>query len=102
MKKTACFALAALFAASAAAQESTRPHPADPKVGLPSPTYESALRDYRPYVNPQVRPWREANQEVGKSGGHAGHSRKDDAVDKSAAKPPAAGHGMHEHKGAHK
>ena len=100
MKRTACFALAALLAAGAAAQDSARPHPADPKAGGNARPYEPVLRDYRPYAEPETGRWREANQEAGRLGGHAGHTRKAAEAPKPADKAPAGGHGAHH--GGHK
>lgn len=95
MKKTVCFALAALLAASASAQQAAQPHPADPKAGGSMRPYESSLRDYRPYVEPEVGRWREANQDAGRLGGHAGHTRKETEAAKPAGKAPAKGHDHH-------
>jgi len=81
MHKTIAFALAACFAGSAVAQHQGRPDPADPGASAPAPAYESAFRGYRPYRHPDLARWREANDEVGRAGGHAGHL-------KSSTKPP--------------
>ena len=38
------------------------------------PAYRSALGEYRPYrLDEPLRPWKEANDEVGRLGGHMGH-----------------------------
>ena len=38
------------------------------------PVYRSALNGYRPYrTDEPLRPWRDANDEVGRLGGHMGH-----------------------------
>ena len=97
MLKTVCFTLSACIAGSAAAQSSARPDPADPKVVEPVRAYESAFRDYRPYVDPEVARWRESNEEMGRLGGHVGHLPKtSDAMAKPAAKAPAgSSHGGH-------
>ncbi len=34
----------------------------------------SAFADYRPLIDEPMRPWREANDEMGRLGGHVGHS----------------------------
>ncbi|MDW8468954.1 MAG: hypothetical protein RML56_08295 [Burkholderiales bacterium] len=73
MRRTIAFALAAAFAAGAAAREVARPHPADPAAGAKPPARTSAFEDYRPYSEPELARWREANDEVRRLGGHAGH-----------------------------
>ena len=95
MFKTACFTLAAAFAAGAAAQSTARPDPVDPKARVPVQPYESAFKDYRPYVDPKLARWRDSNQEMGRLGGHIGHVAKPSRVaDPPAAAPPAhGGHG---------
>ena len=38
------------------------------------PAYRSPLSEYRPYrVDEPLRPWKDANAEVGRLGGHMGH-----------------------------
>ena len=38
------------------------------------PVYHSPLSEYRPYrVDEPLRPWKDANDEVGRLGGHMGH-----------------------------
>lgn len=41
------------------------------------PAYVSAFTDYRAWREPALVPWRRANEEVGRLGGHAGHLRGD-------------------------
>ena len=90
MLKTVCFTLLAFFASSAAAQHLTRPDPADAKAAVTSRPYESAFKDYRPYVEPDIARWRETNEEMGRLGGHVGHVPKSsDVTAKPAPKPPA-------------
>ena len=97
MLRTICFALAACIAGSAAAQAPSRPDPADPKAAAPARPYESAFKDYRPYIDPDVARWREVNDEVGRLNGHLGHVPQQPGVGaKPVAKPPAqGGHGGH-------
>lgn len=90
MLKTICFLLAATITVGAAAQNAARPDPADSRAGIPALPYESALKDYRPFVEAEVARWREANAEVGRLGGHAGHlPREAGATAKSGAKQEA-------------
>ncbi len=97
MLKTACFLLAGILAGNAAAQSPARPDAADPKVAVPARPYESAFKDYRPYVDPDVALWRDSNVEVGRLGGHAGHLPRESGVTaKPGTKPPEPmGHGGH-------
>ena len=97
MHRTVSFVLAAAIVGSAAAQSGARPDPAEPKAAAPTPLYESAFRDYRPYVDPEIARWRDVNGNVGRLNGHVGHvSPAPGAAGKPAAKPPAQGsHGAH-------
>ena len=92
MRKRLLFCSLTLVGGIAAAQPTARPDPADPKAaGSPRP-YQSAFKDYRPYVEQEPGRWREANDEIGRLGGHPGHARKEaGALAKPAAKPHAHG-----------
>jgi|GEM_PF-2946932 len=74
MLKKTVFALAAAYAAGAAAQQAARPDPADPAAATKATVYEPALKDYRPYADPALARWREANEEVRRLGGHRGQA----------------------------
>ena len=71
--------------------------PVDPKAPAPAVVYESAFKDYRPYVDPEIARWREVNDEVGRLKGHVGHVPQQPASPvKPAAKSAApSGHGAH-------
>lgn len=97
MLKIFFFTLAACVASSVSAQNSTRPNPVDPKAAVPVLPYESAFKDYRPYVDPEIARWRESNREIGRLGGRVGHMPQ---ATGAAGEPPAnapvpAGHGGH-------
>lgn len=77
--------LAALAAGSAAAQSAARPDPADPAVRVPETAYRSAFEDYRRHDLSKQTPWREANDEVGRIGGHTGVLRDPSAQGKQAS-----------------
>lgn len=81
-------ALAAAWLPSAAAQQATRSHPADPAVRVPAPKYQSAFSGYRPLREEPVAPWREVNDEVARIGGHLGIVR---------GQAPAQGQSGHVH-----
>jgi len=97
MLKTRYFMLALCVAGSAAAQTPARSDPADPKSAASARPYESAFRDYRPYVDPDTSRWREVNDQVGTLKGHTGHvPQQSGAAAKPGAKAPAqGGHGDH-------
>lgn len=94
------FALAAAFAAGAAAQQSARPHPADPGAPAKPPAWESAFEDYRPYEEPAIARWREVNDEMRRLGGHAGHVQG--SVPPRDSAPQAAKPGAHSNGGVRK
>lgn len=68
--------LAALAAGSAVAEERKRPDPADPRATSQPPVYRSAFEGYRRIEEPKRIPWREANDEVERVGGHVGILRE--------------------------
>jgi hypothetical protein len=72
-----------VFVAGAAAAQSAHPDPSVASVRTPKPVYDSAFAGYRGWVDPERARWREANDEVGRLSGHAGHV-------KPARKAPAA------------
>lgn len=70
------FLLAALAASPAVAQGERRPDPADPRAKGPPPVYRSAFEGYRKQDEPRRIPWREANDQVERVGGHIGILRE--------------------------
>lgn len=76
MKHAHWLLLAALAATQAAAQDGKRPDPSDPKAAAPAPVYRSAFEGYRAQGEPKRIPWREANDEVERVGGHIGILRE--------------------------
>lgn len=92
------FALAALAAGAALAQTGARRDPLDPKVPGPKVEYRSVFEGYRPYAEPELLPWRQANEEVrDAAASHKGHPAGHGGGEKAPAKPPAKGdaHGGH-------
>ena len=83
--------LAALAAGNAAAQSGARPDPADPHAKVPETFYRSAFDGYQPLELQKQAPWREANDEVGRIGGHAGTLRGEQGQDKDARGHGAGG-----------
>jgi len=91
MKHTHWLLLAALAAGNAWAQSGTRPDPADPNARVPETAYRSAFEGYQRHELSKQTPWRDANEEVGRVGGHVGILREQAARDKSARDKDAAG-----------
>lgn len=89
MIRSVVLVVSTVVASSAAAQGAPRLDPKDPKAPVPAVTYRSAFEGYRPYAEPELVPWRRANEEVGAAGGHTG-------MFKPPAKAPAGkDHGGH-------
>ena len=109
MSLTHIFTAAALTLPTAAIAQQALPHAADPNAATPAPAYVSAFSDYRAAADTSAAPdtvWRQANEQLIKQTGHAGHAGMDmrgmeheAAAPKSSASPPAseAGHGSHHH-----
>ena len=76
MKHAHWLLLAALAAGNAVAQERKRPDPADPRATSQASVYRSAFEGYRKIEEPKRIPWREANDEVERVGGHIGILRE--------------------------
>ena len=51
------------------AEEAKVTHPA---ARVPQASYRSAFETYVPYREPSIAPWREVNEDVARTGGHAG------------------------------
>lgn len=100
MLKFVAVAIAAWTAAvGAAAQAPERPDPTDAKA--PSRlAHDSAFKDYRRYTDPEIARWREANEEMARLNGHAGHvPAAPKEVTPAAKVPPRSDRGGH---GGHK
>ena len=76
MKHAYLCLLAALAAGTATAQSGSRPDPADPLARVPVAPYRSAFEGYRSLEEPKRIPWRDANAEAGRVGGHIGILRE--------------------------
>jgi hypothetical protein len=82
MKHAHWLLLAALAAGTASAQSGARPDPADPDARVPETAYRSAFDGHRNHELSKQIPWREANEEVGRAGGHVGILREQAARQK--------------------
>ena len=98
-------ALLALAAGTASAQSGSTTDPLDPNARVPAVDYRSPLSTYRPVRDPSVANWKETNEQVGRLGGHVGHTGAGQGSGKPAAtpgkdaprgqQPAATGHGSH-------
>lgn len=88
MKALIAIAACAALAPLAAAQQQPQPNPADPAVRVPPVTYESAFAGYVSYREQDVAPWRDVNDEVARTGGHAGIFKAAGQSGHAPAKPP--------------
>jgi len=91
MKHAPWLLLAALAAGTAVAQSGARPNPTDPDVLVPDAAYRSAFDGYRMHELSRQTPWRDANQEVGRVGGHVGILREQGASGKPGDKDTSGG-----------
>lgn len=64
--------LALALAAVPGLVPAAEPSPSE-KSPPPVPAYGSAFAGYRPLVDEPMRPWRDANDEMGRLAGHMGH-----------------------------
>ena len=74
----------------AIAPAQARPDPSDSAAAVPAAPYQSALRDYRGFTDPERGPWRELNDRVGQRGGWRAYAREPRADDAPVAPPAAA------------
>jgi hypothetical protein len=86
MKHAHWLLLAALAAGNAVAQERKRPDPADPQAPVTPVTFKSAFEGYRSLEEPKPTPWRDANDEAARVGGHIGILREQAAAERETQK----------------
>ena len=67
-----------------------RPDPSNSAAAVPAVPYQSPLRDYRAFTDPERGPWRELNDRVGQRGGWRAYAREPRADDAPVAPPAAA------------
>lgn len=65
--------LALVLAAAPNLVPAAEPSPSE-KSPPPTRAYGSAFEGYRPLIDEPMRPWREANDAMGRLGGHIGHA----------------------------
>lgn len=91
MKHAHWLLLAAFAAGSAVAQGGKRPDPANPEARVPAAAYRSGFEGYRKHDLSKQTPWRDANEAVGRVGGHVGILREQAAREKDASGRDASG-----------
>ena len=91
MKSYLAVALIAACAPLAAAQQQARPSPADPAAPVPAFRHDSAFAGYRGFREEPLAPWRDANDETARAGGHVGIVGGAHGASKPTSKPPASG-----------
>lgn len=72
MKHAHWLLLAAIAAGNAVGKDQKRPDPADPRAHVPPTPYRSAFEGYRSLEEAKPIPWRDANDEAARIGGHIG------------------------------
>jgi hypothetical protein len=62
--------------------------PLDAQAAVPPLTHSSAFTGYRPYGDPKLTPWRDANDTVGRMGGWRAYAREASQAAEPAASSP--------------
>jgi hypothetical protein len=65
-----------------------RASPLDAQAAVPPLTHSSAFTGYRPYSDPKLTPWRDANETVGRIGGWRAYAREASQAAEPAASSP--------------
>jgi hypothetical protein len=68
----AAFVIAVVAPIASAQQQAPRPNPTDSAAPVPALNYNSAFAGYRGYREEPLAPWRDANDETARAGGHIG------------------------------
>lgn len=91
--KAACLSALAITSQLVWAQATvhrTVSDPLDANAPIPKAVYQSAFMDYQSWTDEPMQAWRQANDEVGQSGGHAGHNiSKGEAASSTTQQPTA-------------
>lgn len=67
-----------------------RASPLDATADVPAVTYDSAFARYRPHADQALRPWKDANDNVGRIGGWRSYAREAAQQETTAAPDPKA------------
>lgn len=84
-----CMLIALALAAPLAALAQARADPADAKAAVPALRYDSALAGYRGFREEKPAPWKQVNDAVKGSGGHAAHGSPTKETPSDAPRKPA-------------
>lgn len=76
MTRAIILAISALALAGCAGSRPQAPDPRQPQSSVTPLEYRSAFDGYRPFADRDLANWRQANEEVGTAGGHAGHAEQ--------------------------
>ncbi|WP_129449986.1 hypothetical protein [Methylibium sp. Pch-M] len=85
-----CWLPVALLSGSLAAVAEPRPDPLNPSVAVPAAVYSSAFADYRRQDDITLRPWKDANDAVGRIGGWRAYAREAQQAPRPAPAAPAS------------
>lgn len=91
LPRSHCWLPVALLAWSLAAVADERPDPLNASVAVPTFTPPSAFTDYRRHADTRLRPWKDANDAVGRIGGWRAYAREASRPANAAPATPAAG-----------
>lgn len=80
----------ALLACPWAAVADDRPDPLNASAAVPAFAYPSAFADYRRHGDAPLRPWKDANDAVGRIGGWRAYAREAQQASRPAPGAPAA------------
>lgn len=95
--RPALLGLVLIHASGVAAAEPQRPSAVDPAAVAGNPAYRSAFSDYRPMEDAAPQDWRDVNDAVARTGGHAGALKETDAPETKPDAASPAGHAGHKH-----
>ncbi|WP_428415614.1 hypothetical protein [Methylibium sp.] len=85
-----CWLPVALLSGSLAAVADERPDPLNASAAVPASVYSSAFTDYRRHSDTTLRPWKDANDAVGRIGGWRAYAREAQQAARPAPPAPAA------------
>jgi len=92
--------VSSLTAATVCAQAVVTPPGPSAAPPIPAPAaYQSALENYQPYRDEKIKPWKEANDTVGKVGGWRAYAKEAAEPASQGGAAPASSGTAHPHAG---
>ena len=76
LRRAACLLSIVAGPAFSASASGPRSAPHDPLAPVPALHYDSSLAGYRPFSDDPIKPWKEANDNVGRIGGWRAYARE--------------------------